>query len=62
MKSNLPFGRRCACSLSPLRGVHNSEITILTLHPTQLIVRVSSFLGGGAVLYMLPGGEMRNES
>ena len=61
MKGNLPFGRRFACSLSPLRGVYNSEITIPTLQPTQLIVSVSSFVEGGAVLYMLPAGEMRNE-
>jgi hypothetical protein len=61
MKVNLPFGRSCACSLSPLRGVHNSEINIPRLHPTHLIVSVSSFVGGGAVLYMLPAGEIRNE-
>jgi hypothetical protein len=62
MKGNLPLGRRFACSLSPLRGVYNSEITIPTLLPTQLIVSVSSFVGGGAVLYMLPGGEICTES
>jgi len=61
MKVNLTLGRRFACSLSPLRGVPNSEITIPTLLPTQLIVCVSSFVDGGAVLYMLPGGEMRTE-
>jgi hypothetical protein len=61
MKVNLTLGRRCACSLSPLRGVYNSENTIPTLHPTQLIVSVSSFVGGASVFYMLPGGEMRTE-
>ncbi len=61
MKGNLPLADSLRSSASGLlRSSYNSEITIPTLHPTQLIVSVSSFDDRGALLYMLPGGEMHN--
>ena len=57
----LPSEPRPSAPSGLLRSSPNSENTIPTLRPTQLIVSVSSFVGGGALLYMLPGGEMCNE-
>ena len=61
MKVNLPLGASSLSSFRSSAKLPNSKNTIPTLHPTHLIVSVSSFVGGGAVLYMLPAGEIRNE-